>query len=82
MDKNYIKLIQGFEQASAMMKPFANFIGIYFKNLLENGFTRQEALSLVESYQIMLFNKAYDLNEMDDQIHGTDEYEDEEMGEL
>lgn len=66
MDKNHIRIIQGFEQASAMLHPFANFIGVYFKNLLENGFTRQEALTLVESYQIMLFNKAYELTEMED----------------
>jgi len=62
MDKNYIKMIQGFEQASAMMKPFANFIGVYFKNLIENGFTRQEALALVENYQIMIFNRAFEMN--------------------
>ena len=63
MDKNYIKIIQGFEQAGAMMGPFANFIAIYFKNLVENGFTRQEALTLVENYQIMVFNKAFDITE-------------------
>lgn len=60
-DKNYFKLVQGFEQASAMMSPVANFIGVYFKNLVENGFSREEALHLVESFQVLMFHKAFDL---------------------
>jgi len=78
MDKNYIKMIQGFEQASAMMKPFANFIGVYFKNLIENGFTRQEALSLVENYQIMIFNRAFEMNDNQDIDFGDMEDQDSE----
>lgn len=78
MDKNYIKMIQGFEQASAMMKPFANFIGVYFKNLIENGFTRQEALALVENYQIMIFNRAFEMNDNQDVDFGDNEEQDNE----
>ena len=65
MDKNYIRMIQGFEQASAMLKRFANLIGVYFKNLVESGFTRQEALVLVESYQAMIFNKSFEINDVE-----------------
>lgn len=71
-------MIQGFEQASAMMKPFANFIGVYFKNLIENGFTRQEALALVENYQIMIFNRAFEMNDNQDVDFGDNEEQDNE----
>ena len=59
-DKDYFKMVQNFEQASAMMEPFANFIGVYFKNLIDNGFAREEALQLVQNFQILIFNKAFD----------------------
>jgi hypothetical protein len=48
-----------------MLKPFANLIGVYFKNLVESGFTRQEALVLVESYQAMIFNKSFEINDVE-----------------
>jgi hypothetical protein len=35
---SHIKLIQAFEQASAILEPFGNFISVYFKSLVENGF--------------------------------------------
>jgi len=80
VDKNYIKLIQEFEQASSMMKPFANFIGSYFKNLIENGFSRQEALSLVESYQVMIFDRAFvHIDQIDNNDFDHDDYIDDDV---
>ena len=60
-DKNYYKFVQSFEQASAMMSPVANFIGVYFKNLIANGFNREEALQLVETFQVLMFEKAVEM---------------------
>ena len=74
MDKNHIRMIQGFEQAGAMMKPFANLIGVYFKDLVESGFTRQEALALVENYQAMIFNKAFEIDGIEN--HNQEDQED------
>lgn len=42
------------DQSKASLKEFAGLLGTYFKELMTNGFTRDEALTLVAHYQNLL----------------------------
>jgi hypothetical protein len=64
---SHIKLIQSFEQASAILEPFGNFISVYFKSLIENGFERQEALKLVEKFQTVIWEQAFKQHESNEE---------------
>jgi len=55
---NHIKLIQQFEQASTVLEPFANFISVFFRSLVDNGFERPEALALTEKLLFILWEQA------------------------
>lgn len=59
---NHIKLIQQFEQASAVLEPFANFISVFFRSLIDNGFERSEALDLSEKLMFILWEQAFKHN--------------------
>lgn len=62
-DKQKARMIQNFEQAAMAMEPFANFISVYFKNLVSNGFTREEATKLADSFAKMVWTEAFRYNE-------------------
>jgi hypothetical protein len=57
-EKSRMRLIQQFEQAGKSIEPFANFVGVYFKNLINSGFNRDEALMLVKEFQFMIWSTA------------------------
>jgi hypothetical protein len=59
MDKDYIKAISSFEQASAHLSQFAGMLSSYHKSLCSSGFQRDEALELVRELQTILFNQAF-----------------------
>lgn len=59
MDKNTAKMIHTFEQAGAMMGQFAYLIGAYFDQLTNQGFTREEALTLCRGYQSIVLKSAF-----------------------
>ena len=63
MDKNYAKMVTTFEQAGGMMGQFAYLIGQYFERLVEQGFTRNEALGLCRSYQTIILKSAFENNQ-------------------
>jgi hypothetical protein len=49
--RDSLRHIQAFDQAGAFMVQIALIMSSYFKALLENGLTREEALKLTNSYQ-------------------------------
>ena len=52
------KLTHNMEQMLAMMLEFAVSLARYHQQLVENGFTREEALEIVLGYQTTLLLKA------------------------
>lgn len=59
MDNNYAKMIAAFEQAGSMMGQFAYLLGAYHKELVQNGLTRKEALTLCVAYQNGIMKGAF-----------------------
>jgi hypothetical protein len=59
---NHLKYIQQFEQASTVLEPFANFISVFFRSLVDNGFERPEALVLTEKLLFILWEQAFKHN--------------------
>jgi len=49
--RDSLRHIQACDQAGALMVQIALVMSSYFKALLENGLTREEALTLTNSYQ-------------------------------
>ncbi len=49
--RDSLKHIQACDQAGALMVNIALVMSSYFKALIENGLTREEALTLTNSYQ-------------------------------
>lgn len=57
---DYFKKLSAFEQAAAEIRPIANVLATYFTALIESGFTRTEALELVNMLQSKIFDAAFD----------------------
>lgn len=56
--RDSLKHIQACDQAGALMVHIALVISSYFKALIENGLTREEALLLTTSYQNILLSNS------------------------
>ena len=51
------RTIHDFEQATAAVLNAAVMLGDYFKKLMAEGFTRDEAFELIVNYQTILFTR-------------------------
>ena len=61
-EKNeYFRYLHSFEQAAANMRPITSLLGSYMNSLVENGFSRTEALQLVLRLQEMILASAWDI---------------------
>ena len=58
-DPDFLKRIHSFDQASTGFNTMATMLGTYFELLMNSGFTREEAFSLVLSYQKILLNHSF-----------------------
>ena len=56
--KDSLRHLQACDQAGALMSHIAIVISLYFKALLENGLSREEALYLTNSYQNILISNS------------------------
>lgn len=56
--KDSLRHLQACDQAGALMSHIAIVISLYFKALLENGLSREEALFLTNSYQNILIGNS------------------------
>lgn len=53
---DYFRRLSAMEQAAAAMRPVAGIITGYFNALVENGLTREEAMTLTKDYQGFFWN--------------------------
>jgi hypothetical protein len=58
-EMNYFRNLHNFEQASANLRPITSMLSSYMESLLQNGFTRPEALRLVIRLQDRIFEMAW-----------------------
>lgn len=58
-DTNYFRNLHNFEQASANLRPITSMLRSYMESLVQNGFTRPEALRLVIRLQDRVFEMAW-----------------------
>jgi hypothetical protein len=72
--RDSLKHIQACDQAGALMVNIALVMSSYFKALIENGLTREEALMLTNSYQNIFLSNS--LNQKF--IPPTDDFKNEE----
>jgi hypothetical protein len=72
--RDSLKHIQACDQAGALMVQIALVMSSYFKALVENGLTREEALMLTNSYQNIFLSNS--LNQKF--IPPTDDFKNEE----
>ena len=72
--RDSLKHIQACDQAGALMVNIALVMSSYFKALIENGLTREEALILTNSYQNIFLSNS--LNQKF--IPPTDDFKNEE----
>ena len=72
--RDSLKHIQACDQAGALMVNIALVMSSYFKALVENGLTREEALILTNSYQNIFLSNS--LNQKF--IPPTDDFKNEE----
>lgn len=61
-DYDYMRYLHSFEQAAANMRPITAMLGSYMNSLVENGFSRSEALELVSRFQDKILTSAFDNN--------------------
>lgn len=67
-EKQFLQAIAAFEQAGAMLEPFATLLATYQNSLCSAGFQRAEALQLVKAMQDTLFSKAFSMGiQMEDE---------------
>jgi hypothetical protein len=56
---DYFKRLSAMEQAAAAMRPVAGIITGYFNALVDNGLSREEALSLTKDYQNLFWTMSF-----------------------
>jgi hypothetical protein len=66
-DDDYLKRLSSFEQAGAAMRPIAEMLYTYFSALTDCGFTRSEALQLVQTLQSHVWQLSLNIKTKEDE---------------